>query len=113
MEREFIYFNAFDKNWEALGLNDDDLIELENEIMANPDAAELIQGTGGLRKIRFPLPGKGKSGGARVLYVDFIFYGKVFMINVYQKPEKENITDREKKAYKQIIDETLKHIRGD
>ena len=71
-----------------------------------------MQGTGGLRKLRLAIQNKGKSGGARVLYVDYVSYEKTFFINVYGKSEKVNITGKEKKIYKFIIDETLKYLRG-
>lgn len=108
MKREFIYFEIFDKNWRNLGLTDKDLIELENTINNNPDIGNIIQGTGGLRKLRFALPNKGKSGSARVLYVDFISYEKIIFMNVYAKNEKENITDKEKQIYKTLINELIR-----
>lgn len=108
MKREFIYFEIFDKNWRNLGLTDKDLIELENTINNNPDIGNIIQGTGGLRKLRFALPNKGKSGSIRVLYVDFISYEKTIFMNVYAKNEKENITDKEKQTYKTLINELIR-----
>lgn len=111
MKREFIYLSPFDRNWAAYGLTDDELIELENTIMITPDAAKVIQGTGGLRKLRFPLPDQGKRGGARVLLVDFIAYQRVYVINVYLKKDQANISDKEKQIYKQFIDETAKYLK--
>jgi len=94
-----------------MGLDDDDIRELEIQVIINPNAGKVISGTGGLRKLRFELPNTGKSGGARVLYVDFLSYGKTFFINAYTKPEKDELTENEKKQYKRIIDETLKVLR--
>lgn len=108
MKREFIYFEIFDKNWRNLGLTDKDLIELENTINNNPDIGNIIRGTGGLRKLRFALPNKGKSGSVRVLYIDFISYEKTIFMNVYAKNEKENITDKEKQVYKALINELIR-----
>jgi hypothetical protein len=62
MTQEFIYVSHFDKKWEDAGLDDDALRLLEDFIMDNPEAAPIMVGTGGLRKLRWPLPGKGKSG---------------------------------------------------
>lgn len=59
-------------------------------IMDNSYAADLIQGTSGLRKLRFALSDKGKSGGARVLYVDFVSSERTILMDIFcrnKKPE--------------------------
>ncbi|MBR0512034.1 MAG: addiction module toxin RelE, partial [Ruminococcus sp.] len=67
MERTFIEVPSFTKKWYALGLTNDDLIALQNAILQDPKGAgALIPGTGSMRKIRVPLKGHGKRGGARV-----------------------------------------------
>ena len=105
MKREFIYFKIFDKSWREMGLTDDDLIELENMIMENPTIGKIIQGTGGVRKLRFVLSNnKGKSGGARILYVDYVSYDKTVLLNAYPKGGKDNITDSEKNQLKKIVE---------
>jgi len=71
--------------------------------LKNPQAGDIIQGTGGLIKLRFPLPDTGKSGGARVLYVDFTRQEKIILINCYSKSEKKSISDAEKSVYKSLI----------
>ena len=76
MIREFVHLHHFEKSCKALGLSDEELRSLENMILENPDSGELIQGTGGLRKTRAGIDNRGKSGGIRVLYVDFEFYEK-------------------------------------
>lgn len=58
----------------------------------NPRAGDLITGTGGIRKLRWKAKGKGKSGGARVIY---FYYNKsipLFMLTIFGKGEKDNIT---------------------
>jgi len=111
MEREFIYFKVFEKNWRELGLTDDDLQELENTIIANPNIGKLVKGTGGLRKMRLPLLNRGKSGGMRVLYVDFVSYEKTAVMNVYAKSVQETITDEQKNEYKKLIALLSKELR--
>ena len=103
--RSFIETVIFTKRWAELGLTDDNLAELEKFIMENPDAGDIIQGTGGLIKLRWKLPGKGKRGGTRILYVDFVKYSKTILINCYSKKEKDNISDKEKAVYKKLIKE--------
>ena len=52
MTREFITTTYFEKNWADMSLNDDDLLLLENYLMANPKSGDRIQGTGGAMKLR-------------------------------------------------------------
>lgn len=95
MTRTFIQTKEFSKNWEELGFSDDDLRKLELEIMRNPKAGDVIPKTGKLRKLRFSTQSKGKRGGVRVCYVDFLVYETIYLITVYAKNEKENLTMRE------------------
>lgn len=113
MKREFIYFKIFEKKWYDLGLTEGDLEELENSVNNNPDIGKIIQGTGGLRKLRFALPNRGKSGSVRILYVDFVSYEKTIFMNVYAKNEKENITDNEKQQFKVLINKLIESFRKD
>jgi len=103
MKRTFIETKIFSKRWGELNLNDDDLTKLQEFILKNPQAGDIIKGTGGLTKLRFALPAKGKSGGARVLFVDFIHHEKTILINCYGKSEKDDISDKEKSEYRAII----------
>ena len=72
--------------------------EIVRTIAAYPEVGDLMPGTGGYRKVRFALPGKGKSGGARVVYL----YGgeglPIFLITVYAKSEKGNLSKAERNA---------------
>lgn len=88
MQRTFIILPEFDKNWKSMGLSDEDLRRLENLILQDPEAGALMQGTGGLRKLRFAFENRGKSGSARVCYVDFVLRETVFLITAYPKNEK-------------------------
>ena len=103
MKRTFIETPVFTRRWSELGLKDDDLSGLQEFILKNPDAGDIIQGTGGLTKLRFALPDTGKSGGVRVLFIDFIRQEKVILINCYSKSDKDSITDKEKAMYKTLI----------
>ena len=72
MVRTFIQTREFSRNWDKLGFKDEDLRKLELELLENSDLHPVIKGTGGLRKIRIPFANEGKSGSARVCYVDFV-----------------------------------------
>lgn len=93
MIREFIMMPEFDKMCAKIGLNDEDLKILQLEILSNPKAGAVIRGTGGLRKMRFALEGKGKSSSIRVLYVDFVIFEKVYLITTYPKSQKINLSE--------------------
>ena len=103
MKRTFIETPIFTKRWGEQGLTDNDLLKLQKFILTNPSAGDIIRGTGGLTKLRFALPNVGKSGGVRVLFVDFIQQEKTILINCYSKSEKANISDKEKAVYRKLI----------
>jgi hypothetical protein len=103
MKRTFVETIIFTKRWSELKLTDNDLQELQNYILKNPNAGNIIQGTGGLTKLRWALPNTGKSGGIRILYVNFTRHEKIILINCYSKSEKDNIADKEKAIYKSLI----------
>lgn len=103
MKRTFIETPAFTKKWKQLGFNDDMLRQLEMELLQNPKAGDVIQGTGKLRKIRVAFEHTGKSGGSRVCYVDFEVKETIYLINVYSKNEKENLSKDERNLLKKVI----------
>ena len=57
---EFIELPGFSRAWASLGLSDDDLTTLQAAILDGPNCHPVVSGTGGLRKIRFARPGKGR-----------------------------------------------------
>ena len=111
MIREFVHLQHFEKSWKALGLSDEELRALENIILGKPDIGELIQGTGGLRKTRASIDNRGKSSGIRVLYTDFEFYKKTYFLFAYPKNELETITDKQKKMFRNMINELLNELK--
>jgi len=113
MIRTFIQTKEFSRNWVKLGFDEEDLRLLEIEIMKRPDKNPVLQGTGGLRKARIALENKGKSGGARVCYVDFIFAETIYLITVYGKKEKDNLSKEERNNIKKVIDALKKSLGGE
>jgi len=101
----------FEKQWASVKLTDEQLRELEVFLCEHPDAGDMIQGTGGLRKLRWSLPGKGKSGSIRTLYVDFAYFEQIYMIACFKKNEKENLSTAEKKQIKSIIEQIKANLR--
>ena len=103
MTRTFIELPLFRSRWTSLGLTDDDLIKLQEQLLADPKIGDVIRGTGGVRKMRFAFEHRGKSGGARVIYVDFEVYEKIYLITAYTKKEKENLTKEEQNDIRKLI----------
>lgn len=111
MTRTFIQTKEFTRNWDQLGFNDDDLRRLELQIMSDPQIGAVMRGTGKLRKMRFALENTGKSGGTRVCYVDFLSLETIYLITIYPKSMKENLTSAERNDIKKMIiklEESLK-----
>lgn len=75
-----------------------------------PEQGAIIQGSGGLRKIRWAYGNKGKSGGARIIYYYFKTEFEVYLTNIYAKNEKDNISKSELKILAKLIEE-LKNER--
>ena len=104
MQRTFLILPESDQNRNAMSLADEDLRRLENEILKDPSAGAVMQGTGGLRKLRFALDNRGKSGSARVCYVDIVLRETIFLITAYPKNEKENLSKAERNNIRTIIE---------
>ena len=62
-----------------------------------------MEGTGGIRKVRFPLENKGKSGSGRVCYTDFEEYEVTYLITAFTKNEQENLSAEEKTVLKKLV----------
>ena len=108
MIRAFAYLKNFSDKWDDLELTDDDLSLLEQHLLKNPSAGKVIKGTGGLRKLRWELPNTGKRSGIRVLYVDVVIQEVVYMVDLFPKSIKEDLTNAEKNAIKQLVKELKK-----
>jgi mRNA-degrading endonuclease RelE of RelBE toxin-antitoxin system len=69
-------------------------------IAENYDSGDVISGSEGLRKVRWTYSGKGKRGGTRVIYFNYIEDGEVWLLDVYTKKEQENVTSSDIKKLK-------------
>lgn len=102
---EFIETPTFTRQILAMA-TDDELKELQRVLIAQPDKGDLIQGTGGLRKIRMAVGAQGKQGGARVIYF-LAMADVIYLILAYPKSTKDSLTAREKATLKALT-QTLK-----
>lgn len=107
MIRTFIETPLFSKRWSSLGLSESDLLKLQIMLLENPQLGPVIEGTGGIRKARFPYINRGKSGSVRVCYTDFEEYEVIYLITVYQKKEQDNLSDEEKAILRKLVKELL------
>lgn len=103
MTRTFVELPLFRSKWEKLGLTDLDLRRLQESLLADPKIGAVMQGTGGIRKMRFAFEYQGKSGGVRVIYIDFEVYEKIYLLTAYTKNEKENLTKDERNELRKLI----------
>ena len=84
-------------------LSESERAELVAFIAANPEAGEIIPETGGVRKVRWALPGMGKRGGARVIYYYHSERLPIFLLSAYAKSRKENLSKAEQNAMKRLV----------
>ena len=109
--RSFIEVPLFSKRWAEIGLGDDELLALQIMLLKDLASGPVMEGTGGIRKVRFPLENKGKSGSVRVCYTDFEEYEVTYLITAFTKDEQENLTKSEKNVLKKLV-KSLKEEAG-
>lgn len=88
-------------------LNDDEREELIGFLASNPDRGALIRGTGGVRKLRWAVGSKGKSGGVRVIYIFHSERIPVFLLTIYAKSHKANLTAAERSVMREVVRELV------
>lgn len=103
--REFI-------NFAKQNLSEEERKLLIDFLAGNPKAGVLIQGTGGLRKLRWAKPNQGKSGSYRVIYYYHNDNIPLFLISAFAKNVMENISDAAKKEYAKLLKELVKQYEG-
>lgn len=86
---------------------DDEYENLVLFLANHPDAGEVIPATGGVRKVRWPARGQGKRGGARVIYYFRDLNVPVYLLAVYAKGEKINLTQTEKKVMRKTVNKIV------
>ncbi len=89
--------------------SDDDLRELQVTLLENPAAGDLIPGSRGLRKLRAPLPGRGKRGGARVIYYHWVSQDRCYLVYAYAKNVAADLTKDQLRRLADLIDAEVNH----
>lgn len=98
----FLEAPAFERIRERY-LDDDQYQLLQAALMANPEAGALIRGSGGLRKVRWAVDGKGKSGGLRVIYYWVTRDSHILFLTLYHKSEMADLAQKDIKALAALV----------
>ncbi len=102
MNFTFIETPIFTKRLKEL-MDDDCYLKFQQLLLANPTAGAIISGGGGVRKIRYALKDKGKSGGVRVIYYYQDAKGEIWLLLIYPKSEKDNISKEQLAILKRYV----------
>ena len=98
---EFVHLSTYRRSAEDL-IDESAQREIEAILLERPEAGTVIAGTGGVRKLRIPLEGRGKRGGARLIYYYRAAKGRIYLILTYAKGRKENLTPAERASMKRL-----------
>ncbi len=98
---------AFTRRMVSL-LSDTEYQALQWFLCTAPDAGAVIQGTGGARKVRWKQEHQGKRGGVRIIYFHHGRKDQIWMLALYAKTEKEDLSSDDKKIVKQLVEEIKK-----
>lgn len=86
-------------------LSDEEYSHLQQTLIKNPEAGDLVPGSGGIRKLRWGVAGRGKRGGIRVIYYARTRQGQIWMLTLYAKNVVENISTNVLRKIKEEIDD--------
>lgn len=84
-------------------LSEDARREMEAAIVARPEAAPVIRGTGGIRKLRWAGSGRGKRGGIRAIYFWHVGPEAIYMLTAYAKADRNDLTAADRKALARLV----------
>ena len=85
-------------------LSDDEYGALQWALAKDPEAGDLVKGTGGVRKVRWSVAGRGKRGGVRVIYYARTHLGEIWMLTIYAKNVAESISANVLRQIREAID---------
>jgi hypothetical protein len=99
----FVETSVFTKRLVRIA-DDDTYRKFQVELAANPEKGPVIQGSGGLRKARIAARGKGKRGGARVIYLHLESVQVIYLLYVYDKGEADDLTAEDKRELRAVAE---------
>lgn len=101
---EFIETATFTRQVTEL-LSDEEYRQLQNTLVEDPECGDLIKGGGGIRKVRHAVKGRGKSGGVRAIYYWVKDRYQIYMLVVYPKSKKDDLSDQETAILRELVKE--------
>lgn len=99
---EFIYTPLFERMGRTL-LDDEAMRQVEERLLIDPRAGDLVAATGGVRKLRVSLHGRGRRGGARLVYLYVELRSRIYFLLVYAKNERIDLTPADKKMLRELV----------
>ena len=84
-------------------MSEADRRDMEAAIVADPGGAPLLRGTGGIRKLHWAGPGRGKRGGIRTIYCHHAGPEAIYMLSAYAKADREDLTPADRKALSRLV----------
>jgi hypothetical protein len=104
MKKTFVETSEFTE-WVKEYMSDEALADCQRELLNDPETGSVMPGCGGLRKMRTadPRRGKGKQGGARVIYLHIEELDQIHLVTVYGKDQKDDLSAGDKKLYRQLV----------
>ena len=105
MDAVFVELSAFTRNLNSY-LTDDEYRSFQQMLLDDPTKGDVIQGTGGLRKVRYSQPnrGKGSRGGVRVIYYWWLDEDLFYLFTIYNKGEMSDLSQDQKKQLKKLLE---------
>lgn len=100
---EFVEVPEFTRDLHRVA-SDEDLRALQLELLRHPARGDVMPGTGGLRKVRMKLPGRGKSGGARVIYLHLPAVEKIVFLFIYTKASQSDLTPDQRRRLRLLAE---------
>ncbi len=100
----FIETSEFTKHLRS-HLDDDSYVALQMFLSAYPDTGDIIRGSGGIRKIRWRSKERGKRGGSRVIYYWHVAEDHIYLLTLYGKGVKDDLTPAERAAWRKVVEE--------
>jgi len=104
---QFIETSVFTRQVTAL-LTDDEYSQLQVALLVHPETGSIIPHSGGLRKVRWSMSGRGKRGGVRVIYYWVVAEDQILMLFMYPKNEKDDLTPQQLKVLREIVEKEFK-----
>jgi len=101
---QIVETSVFSRQVQSL-LTDEEYRELQDLLVSRPDSGKVIQGSGGLRKLRWSAGKRGKSGGLRVIYYWYVAGSQILMLLIYAKSEQDDLTPQQLKVLRKIVEE--------